>query len=43
MILPRHLSSDQPGNVDDDPFKVFTSGAARFFGTAVYVRRARIV
>ncbi len=40
MIPPRHLSSNQAGNVDDHPVEIFTGGAARFFDTASSVRRA---
>jgi hypothetical protein len=43
MMLPCHLSSDHSGNVDDDPFKVFTCGAARFVDSASSIRWARIV
>ncbi|UJW73545.1 hypothetical protein [Rhizobium sp. SL42] len=41
MVCPRHLSSDQPGDVDDDPLEVFTCGAARFFGTTVRAAAGR--
>lgn len=43
MVRTGHLSSDHPGNVDDDPVKVFTRGAVRFFDTASSVARACIV